>query len=226
MLFEFGFKISSAIGLIGLSGLYYVIFSTIAAETSFEELSKVQMIWHFFVDWQLSLVLLPIILQCQFEDNRSYGVPWYHGFMSIKITLYFLVRIILYALFTDPIPSGVMSLLVVYYFCSNFFAVMLVCFKMSFWRPEHPALLLEQERKLLQSQAPQNLPSGKYAFRQLLIARLGTVYVPYTGAARTQGDEVRTLVLLHGYGAGNGFWAMVFSFICYLIIYGLYIEFV
>jgi hypothetical protein len=41
------------------------------------------------------------------------------------------------------------------------------------------------------------------------VAGLGTVHVPYCGPALPPGTAPRKLVLIHGYMAGNAFWATV-----------------
>lgn len=68
------------------------------------------------------------------------------------------------------------------------------------WRPIAQEKLQKAETMLY------HMAELQGAFRMTKIAGLGTVHVRYNG---TKQDNVKTIVLLHGFGAGNGFWAMV-----------------
>ncbi|KAG2761762.1 hypothetical protein PC129_g3173 [Phytophthora cactorum] len=81
----------------------------------------------------------------------------------------------------------------------------LVCFvsvwgsmsRLRLWLPADESVLHTVEHQIYE----RFLGDG---FSLSTVAGLGTVYVPYTG---DQTKKPRTLVLVHGYGAGNAFWA-------------------
>jgi hypothetical protein len=73
-----------------------------------------------------------------------------------------------------------------------------------FWVPARYAELERIERELLEK----NLSCK---FELLKVAGLGTVYVPCTSKTVTSRTK-KTLVLVHGYAAGNALWACVRSY--------------
>lgn len=67
------------------------------------------------------------------------------------------------------------------------------------WRFSSQEKLHQSERMLYQMAG-----LDPESYRMTKIARLGTVHVPYTGS----NPNPPTLVLWHGFAAGNAFWAM------------------
>lgn len=72
--------------------------------------------------------------------------------------------------------------------------------RLKLWRPANDQLLLDAEEQLYRK----FLAPG--SFDMTKVAGLGTVHVPYSGDT-IPGQTPTTLVLVHGYLAGNGFWA-------------------
>ena len=68
------------------------------------------------------------------------------------------------------------------------------------WLPANPEHLERAERSLYEAHV-------KTKHGMHLVAGLGTIHVPYHGPNKNQ--PPRTLVLVHGYMAGNAFWAAV-----------------
>ncbi|KAE9038169.1 hypothetical protein PR002_g6167 [Phytophthora rubi] len=69
--------------------------------------------------------------------------------------------------------------------------------RLRLWLPADETVLHTVEYQIYESV----LGSG---FTLSTVAGLGTVHVPYAG---DEGDATSTIVLVHGYGAGNAFWA-------------------
>lgn len=70
-----------------------------------------------------------------------------------------------------------------------------------FWIPARYEELERVERSILKKNV--HVP-----FKMLKVAGLGTVYVPRT-TVPTKEEEKKTLVLVHGFAAGNALWACV-----------------
>lgn len=74
--------------------------------------------------------------------------------------------------------------------------------RLRLWLPADETILHTVEHKIYES----FLGSG---FTLSTVAGLGTVHVPYAGGEGDRQERPRTVVLVHGYGAGNAFWAAV-----------------
>lgn len=71
-----------------------------------------------------------------------------------------------------------------------------------FWIPARYEELERIERGILKKNV-------KVPFEMLKVAGLGTVYVPCTSPVTKEPEEKKTLVLVHGFAAGNALWACV-----------------
>lgn len=74
------------------------------------------------------------------------------------------------------------------------------------WVPASYASLERVERKILEQ-------SIDAPFEMIKVARLGTVIVPCTDAAKVQRGEAKNLVMVHGFAGGNAVWAPVRGFL-------------
>lgn len=114
----------------------------------------------------------------------------------VALVVYSVTRVSLLNLESDRAKSLVDALTVV---CCVFPGWLLVC-NMNLWVPADGKTLEEVEEKIYH----------KYVmteFKMQKVAGLGTVHVPYCG----DGTRLppRNIVLVHGYMAGNAFWAAV-----------------
>ncbi|KAG7399464.1 Alpha/beta hydrolase domain-containing protein 4 [Phytophthora boehmeriae] len=143
------------------------------------------------LDWPLVITLGLAVLSLLPRNARLA-----HGVIVAALVVYAAVR----ASLTDGLESGstkksiVDSLAVL---CCVFPVWVSVC-NLKLWLPSDAAELDRVERKIYE----QYLVTD---FKQTKVTGLGTIHVPYCGDAKQL--PPRNLVLVHGYMAGNAFWA-------------------
>lgn len=143
------------------------------------------------LDWPL-VITLGLAILSQLPRYNSLVI---HGIVTALLVLYSIVRVSLTNSDSDISEKAIVKALSV--LCC-LFPLWLSCCNLHLWLPSDLEKLERSERKIYESFIVTDFALTK-------VSGLGTVHVPYCGDVKQ--PSPRNLVLVHGYLAGNAFWA-------------------
>ncbi|KAG6582816.1 putative serine protease family S33 [Phytophthora cinnamomi] len=143
------------------------------------------------LDWPLVITLGLAVL----SQLPRHGFQVVHAAVTAALVVYAIVRVSLTSLESGSTEKAIVDALAV--LCCLFPVWLSVC-NLHLWLPSDVTELEKVERKIYE----QYLVTD---FKQTKVAGLGTIHVPYCGDGKQL--PPRNLVLVHGYMAGNAFWA-------------------
>ncbi|KAL4161998.1 hypothetical protein PRNP1_002546 [Phytophthora ramorum] len=143
------------------------------------------------LDWPLVITLGLAVL----SQLPRYDTHIAHAVVTAALVVYAIVRISLTSLESGSTEKSIVDTLAV--LCCVFPVWLSIC-NLHLWLPSDLQVLEKVEKKIYE----QYLVTD---FKQTKVAGLGTIHVPYCGDGKQL--PPRNLVLVHGYMAGNAFWA-------------------